>query len=161
MCHHRQTEMAEDGLRVKHQGKQSQVCPGRRRGSGTRGAREGTGAGTAPVEGQQQGPQRGEEGLLDAGQAAVLGGGCVQAFESQEGQREQPVCQDRASTVLRGQLVALDITQTSPYPPSFLRPPRPSLSVAGATASWLSGEGYLLGPPSTPLHSTLSCVHVA
>ena len=34
---------------------------------------QGPAAGTAPVEGQEQGPQWGEEGLLDAGQAAVLG----------------------------------------------------------------------------------------
>ena len=55
-----------------------------------------TRGGAAPVHGQQQGPQRGEEGLLDAGQAAVFGGGRVQAFKSQEGQREQPVCREQS-----------------------------------------------------------------
>lgn len=49
----------------------------------------------------------------------------------------------------------------APYPPPFLCPPRASLSVAGATACWLCGEGYLRGPPSPPLHPTLSWVHVA
>lgn len=53
-------------------------------------------AAAVPVEGQQQGPQRGEEWLLDARQAAVFGGGCVQAFEGQKGQREQSICQEQS-----------------------------------------------------------------
>lgn len=66
----------------------------RRRGK--KAAQGRTRGGAVPVHGQQQGPQRGEEGLLDAGQAAVFGGGRVQAFKSQEGQREQPVCREQS-----------------------------------------------------------------
>lgn len=56
----------------------------------------GTGTVIIPIKCQEQGPQWREEGLLDAGQASVLGGGRIQAFESQEGQREQPVCREQS-----------------------------------------------------------------
>lgn len=44
-----------------------------------------------PVEGQQRRPERGEKGLLQAGQALVLAAGGVEALEGQQRQGQQPV----------------------------------------------------------------------
>lgn len=44
-----------------------------------------------PVEGQQRRPERGEKGLLQAGQALVLAAGGVEPLEGQQRQGQQPV----------------------------------------------------------------------
>lgn len=126
----------------------------------THGDLEGPGAGTAPVEGQQQGPQWGEEGLLNAGQAAVLGDGRVEAFESQEGQREQPVCRERADTRHCGPAGSpWTSPRRVPHPPPSLCLPAPASVWLGHSMSWLSGGASCLALPSLPFTSPPPGLH--
>lgn len=133
-------------------------------GSDKQGDPAGPVAGVAPVEGQQQRPQWGEEGLLDAGQAAVLGDGRVQAFESQEGQREQPVCWGRAAHGAVGPAGGPWMSPRRAPPPSLLpHPPRAGPGAAGATASTLAQRrrGICLALPLPPFTPAPPTVHAA